>query len=67
MQIIISNGSVVGAASFTTGFVPHKRTPRKMSEDDVLAMAMWLTNHSRPDEGEILIEQWCAGFVLYFH
>lgn len=37
-----------------------------MSEDDVLAMAMWLVNHGRSDEGEILIDRWCAGYVLYF-
>lgn len=67
MQIVISNGLVVGAVSFTTGFVPLKRTLRKMSECDVLAMAMWLENHGRQDEGLTLIDRWCAGFVLYFH
>jgi hypothetical protein len=67
MQIIIQNGVVVGAVSFTTGFVARKTTLRKMSEDDILAMAMWLANHGRSDEGEQLIDQWCAGFVFYHH
>ena len=67
MEIIISNGKVVGVASFTDGFVPLKRTPRRMSENDILATAMWLEKHDRQDEGLTLIDQWSAGFVLYFH
>lgn len=69
MQIITSSttGAVLGVSSWTTGFVPHKRTTRKMSERDVLSMALWLENHGRRDEADDLIEQYCAGFVLYWH
>lgn len=67
MQIIMENGAVVGVFSFTTGFVRRKCTPHRMTETDVLAMALWLERHNRPEEGEVLIEQWCAGVTLYIH
>ena len=60
MDIIISSGVVVGAFSFTTGFVSRKDTTRRMSEKDVLARALWLNSHGQCDEAEELIDRWCA-------
>ena len=63
MDIIISSGVVVGAFSFTTGFVPRKCTTLRTSENDVLARALWLERHSRQDEADKLIDRWSAGYV----
>jgi len=46
MQIILSaNGTVLGTTSWTTGFVPVRRAKRVLSEDDVLATALWIERH----------------------
>jgi hypothetical protein len=66
MEIIFSYGAVVGAFSFTTGFVSHTFTTRPMKEDDVMATALWLEKHGHRDEGELLLDRWCAGFTCYF-
>ncbi len=63
MDIIITSGVVVGAFSFTTGFVPRKCTTSRMSEKDVLARALWLERHGRQDEAENLIDRWSASMT----
>ena len=63
MDIIISSGVVVGAFSFTTGFVPRKCTTSRMSENDVLARALWLERHGRHDEAEMLISRWSTSYA----
>ena len=60
MQIIMSQGAVVGVSSFTTGFVPRKSTTRPTSEKDVLAHALWLERHGRCEEADNLLDRWCA-------
>ena len=60
MQIVTQQGVVVGVTSFTTGFVSRKDPTRRMSEKDVLALALWLTRHGQCDEAEELIDRWCA-------
>ena len=60
MDIIVQCGVVVGAFSFTTGFVPRKCTTLRTSENDVLARALWLERHGRQDEADTLISRWSA-------
>lgn len=60
MDIIITSGVVIGAFSFTTGFVSRKDTTRPTSEKDVWAQALWLNRHGQCDEAEELIDRWCA-------
>jgi hypothetical protein len=61
MQIIIKAGVVMGAASFTTGFIS---TPRKwvglgsVSETDILAECLWLERHGCQEEADTLLERW---------
>lgn len=60
MYGIIRNGVVVGTYSFTTGFCPRQRAVRKLTcEGDVLAACLWLENHGKADEAEMLLQSWC--------
>lgn len=65
MQVVLRGGIVVGAQSFTTGFVSLRYGKKRMTEEDLLAHGQWLENHGRADEIDDLLEQWCAGVVLY--
>jgi len=40
MQIVIRNGVVCGVCSFTTGFAPFRIRPRRLTEDQVIDMAV---------------------------
>lgn len=59
MQIVIVHGQVMGVVSFTTGFVPRKKSVNKLSEVDVLSRALWLEKHGKAEEADALLDQWC--------
>jgi len=67
MDIVLRGGAVVGVYSFTTGLVHRKFTPRPASENEVQCAALWLENHDRADDAEMLIDWWCKGKTLYVH
>lgn len=65
MDIIIARGRVLGVVSFTTGFIPCRVTPKRLSESDVLARALWLERHEQPEEADRLLDQWCKGRAIF--
>lgn len=49
-------GRVCGVHSWTEGFKPLK-CPRKVAtEDDILAVALWLEKHGKPEEALAYLE-----------
>ncbi len=44
--------------SFTTGIAPAKLPDRK-SDNEVMAELMWLVQHGKADEAELLLEKHC--------
>ena len=65
MQIVMIQGAVVGILSFTTGFVPRKCTPRRMSDNDVQATCLWFERHGRNEDAETLLNRHCSGIPCY--
>lgn len=67
MDIIMENGFVVGAASFTTGFVRRKSTlyPYPLTPDQVLAWAIQFEACGFPHVADDLINRCCKGETIY--
>jgi len=60
MQIITTTqGQVVGVRTWAEGFKPL-RVPTRISEDDILARCLWLINHKRVEEAEILLDSYTS-------
>ena len=60
-DIVIANGVIVGVHSWTEGFRALKCPKKALTEDDVLAVALWLEKRGMQDEALALIER----FVEY--
>lgn len=49
-------------SSWTFG-CKKSQPPSRTTEDSVMAEAMWLVQHGKSDEAEMLIERWCQSKV----
>ncbi len=58
--VLSADGHVFGVHSWTDGFVAIKCPRKCMTEDDALAIALWLANRGLREEAEEFIENFLA-------
>jgi hypothetical protein len=59
MAIVAQRNSKLVLYSWTTGIVPVKIPKRVMTDDDVLAYALYLSRRGKSEEAEAFLNEYC--------
>jgi len=62
--VVTRDGHVVGVQSWTEGFKTLKCPRKALTEERVLAMALWLEKRGCGEAAEELLDRFCAGFRI---
>ncbi len=64
-QVISIDGRVIGTHDFVRGFVALKCPRRSVSDDDILAFALYMEKSGYPDEALAFLERSLDGYRLH--
>lgn len=59
------DGKVIGIASWTEGFIPGCKPRKALTENDVLAFAVFLERRGLQDQADELLERYLQGYRMY--